>query len=241
MKRLDVLILLLSITVFIIAQPVCQVKHFSVNDGLAQGNVMGMLQDQKGFIWFSTWNGLSKYDGYTFKTYKTSQEDRYAFGSNRMGTISESKYGDIWCPTYDGQACLFDVETEKFIDVLQPLEITTKHSNYVSRILSLKKGIAWIICKNGYTYRADEQLCKRGEGITLYSTFTKNLKGDRIYTVYQDSDEDEWILTNKGVTIVGNKRVDTDFPFQYITQIKENIYLIADKGSWRNTIFKLKS
>lgn len=47
MKRLDVLILLLSITVFIIAQPVCQVKHFSVNDGLAQGNVMGMLQDQK--------------------------------------------------------------------------------------------------------------------------------------------------------------------------------------------------
>lgn len=230
MKRLDVLILLLSITVFIIAQPVCQVKHFSVNDGLAQGNVMGMLQDQKGFIWFSTWNGLSKYDGYTFKTYKTSQEDRYAFGSNRMGTISESKYGAIWCPTYDGQACLFDVETEKFIDVLQPLEITTKHSNYVSRILSLKKGIAWIICKNGYTYRADEQLCKHGEGITLYSTFTKNLKGDRIYTVYQDSDEDEWILTNKGVTIVGNKRVDTDFPFQYITQIKENIYLIADKG-----------
>lgn len=54
MKRLDVLILLLSITVFIIAQPVCQVKHFSVNNGLAQGNVMGMLQDQKGFIWFST-------------------------------------------------------------------------------------------------------------------------------------------------------------------------------------------
>lgn len=47
MKRLDVLILLLSITVFIIAQPVCQVKHFSVNNGLAQGNVMGMLQDQK--------------------------------------------------------------------------------------------------------------------------------------------------------------------------------------------------
>ena len=224
MKRLDVLILLLSITVFIIAQPVCQVKHFSVNNGLAQGNVMGMLQDQKGFIWFSTWNGLSKYDGYTFKTYKTSQEDRYAFGSNRMGTISESKYGDIWCPTYDGQACLFDVETEKFIDVLQPLEITTKHSNYVSRILSLKKGIAWIICKNGYTYRTDEQLCKHGEGITLYSTFTKNLKGDRIYTVYQDSDEDEWILTNKGVTIVGNKRVDTDFPFQYITQIRR-IYI----------------
>lgn len=112
MKRLYILLLSLLVTVSVIAQPVCQVKHFSVNDGLAQGNVMGMLQDRNGLIWFSTWNGLSKYDGYTFKTYKTSQEDRYAFGSNRMGTIMESKYGDIWCPTYDGQACLFDVETE---------------------------------------------------------------------------------------------------------------------------------
>lgn len=227
MKRLYILLLSLLVTVSVIAQPVCQVKHFSVNDGLAQGNVMGMLQDRNGLIWFSTWNGLSKYDGYTFKTYKTSQEDRYAFGSNRMGTIMESKYGDIWCPTYDGQACLFDVETEKFIDVLQPLEYATKHSNHVVRIQSLKKGVAWIICENGYTYRADEQLCKKGEGITLYSTFTQNLKGEHIFTVYQDSDEDEWILTNKGVTIVGSKAVDTDFPFQYITQIKENIYLVA--------------
>ena len=240
MKRLTILIPLLIAAVSAIAQPVCQVKHFSVNEGLAQGNVMGMLQDQKGLIWFSTWNGLSKYDGYTFKTYKTSQEDRYAFGSNRMGTIVESKYGDIWCPTYDGQACLFDVETEKFIDVLQPLEYTTKHSNHVVRIQSLEKGIAWIICENGYTYRADEQLCKKGEGITLYSAFTRNLKGDRIFTVYQDSDGDEWVLTNKGVTIVGNKTVDTDFPFQYITQIKENIYLIADKGKLAQYNFRTK-
>ena len=53
---------------------------------------MSILQDQKGLVWFSTWNGLNKFDGYTFKTYKTSQESKYAFGSNRMGTISESKY-----------------------------------------------------------------------------------------------------------------------------------------------------
>ena len=105
MKRLHTLFLLLTIAIDIAAQPICQVKHFSVSDGLAQGNVMSILQDQKGLVWFSTWNGLNKFDGYTFKTYKTSQESKYAFGSNRMGTISESKYGDIWCPTYDGQAC----------------------------------------------------------------------------------------------------------------------------------------
>lgn len=240
MKRLHTLFLLLTIAITIAAQPICQVKHFSVSDGLAQGNVMSILQDQKGLVWFSTWNGLNKFDGYTFKTYKTSQESKYAFGSNRMGTISESKYGDIWCPTYDGQACLFDVETEKFIDVLQPIELSTKQTNNVTRIYSLEKGIAWILCESGYAFRVDEQLCKKGEGITLYSASNHNLKGNQIFNIYQDSEEDEWILTDKGVSIIGKKTLDTDFPFQFITQIKETIYLIAENDKLARYDFHTK-
>lgn len=240
MKRLHTLFLLLTIAIDIAAQPICQVKHFSVSDGLAQGNVMSILQDQKGLVWFSTWNGLNKFDGYTFKTYKTSQESKYAFGSNRMGTISESKYGDIWCPTYDGQACLFDVETEKFIDVLQPIELSTKQTNNVTRIYSLEKGIAWILCESGYAFRVDEQLCKKGEGITLYSASNHNLKGYQIFNIYQDSEEDEWILTDKGVSIIGKKTLDTDFPFQFITQIKETIHLIAENDKLARYDFHTK-
>lgn len=240
MKRLITLSFILLAAIAIIAQPICQVKHFSVSDGLAQGVVMSILQDRKGLVWFSTWNGLNKFDGYTFKTYKTSQESAYAFGSNRMGIISESRYGDIWCPTYDGQACLFDVETEKFIDVLQPIERSTKQTNYVTRIYSLKKGIAWILCENGYAFRVDEQLCKKGEGITLYATSSHNLKGDQIVNVYQDSEEDEWILTDKGISIIGKKTLDTDFPFQFITQIKETIYLIAENDKLAKYDFQTK-
>ncbi|MFR5760127.1 MAG: two-component regulator propeller domain-containing protein [Bacteroides cellulosilyticus] len=40
-------------------------------NGLAQRSVTNILQDSKGFIWFSTWNGLNKFDGYTFKNYKS--------------------------------------------------------------------------------------------------------------------------------------------------------------------------
>lgn len=240
MRRIYSAFLFLMTATFIASQPICQVKHFSVSDGLAQGVVMDILQDRKGFIWFSTWNGLNKFDGYTFKTYKTSQEDRYGFGTNRMGTIIESQYGDIWCPTYDGQACLFDVQTETFIDVLHSIKLTTQQANLVERIYSLKKGVAWILCENGYTYRADEQLCKQGEGITLYSTFNRNLKGDRIFNVFQDSDGDEWVLTNKGISIIGKKTLDTDYPFQFITQIDKVIYLISEQGKLAKYDFKTK-
>lgn len=138
------------------------------------------------------------------------------------------------------QACLFDVETEKFIDVLQPIERSTKQTNYVTRIYSLKKGIAWILCENGYAFRVDEQLCKKGEGITLYATSSHNLKGDQIVNVYQDSEEDEWILTDKGISIIGKKTLDTDFPFQFITQIKETIYLIAENDKLAKYDFHTK-
>ena len=50
MKRLHTLFLFLTIAITLIAQPICQVKHFSVSDGLAQGVVMNILQDQKGLI-----------------------------------------------------------------------------------------------------------------------------------------------------------------------------------------------
>ena len=240
MKRLSFFFFFLSVVLSVVSQPVCQIKYFSVSNGLAQGNVMSILQDQKGLMWFSTWNGINKFDGYTFKNYKIFQETTYSFESNRIGNIVESKYGDIWCTTYDGQACLFDVKTEKFIDVLQPLTRSLNHSNHVIRILSLKKGIAWILCKDGYTYRADEQQCKDGKGISPYSIFNGNLKGNQVYTVFQDSEEDEWVLTDKGITIVGKKTLDTDFPFRHIIQWKENIYLAAEHGKLAGYDFKTR-
>jgi ligand-binding sensor domain-containing protein len=46
-------------------------KHsFSVEDGLAAREVTSAIEDKDGFIWFGTTNGLSRYDGNSFKTFK---------------------------------------------------------------------------------------------------------------------------------------------------------------------------
>ena len=59
MKKIFLVIVLLIAVFTTIAQPLCQIEHFTVNNGLAQGVVTTILQDKKGFIWFSTWNGLT--------------------------------------------------------------------------------------------------------------------------------------------------------------------------------------
>lgn len=230
MKKILLFIALLTGIFTMTAQPLCQIKHFTVNNGLAQGVVTTILQDKKGFIWFSTWNGLDKFDGYTFKNYKASPGDGCMLSNNRITFIAESHSGDIWCQTYDGHLFLFDTREDKFIDVLKPIEEETQHINIVEQTYVLPKGVTWISCDKGYNFRIEEKQCKKGKGITLYKSFNQTLKGDQIFSVYQDSEGDEWILTDKGVSVVGRKKADSDFPFYFIKEMSGKIFLASASG-----------
>lgn len=211
-----------------IAQPICQIQRFSAYNGLAQRSVTNILQDSKGFIWFSTWNGLNKFDGYTFKNYKAFPGDGCTLTSNRLAKITQTQTCDIWCQTYDLRIYLFDSRREKFIDILRPYENEKQQTYAVQNVYTLPKGVSWIVCDRG-AFRIDEQAYKaqEGEGITLYNIEEKNLKGDQIITIFQDSDGDEWILTNKGISIIGKKKIESDIPFKNIKEDNGNIYLVS--------------
>jgi ligand-binding sensor domain-containing protein len=47
-----------------------QFERISIESGLSQSSVLCICQDSKGFLWFGTYEGLNRYDGYTFKVYK---------------------------------------------------------------------------------------------------------------------------------------------------------------------------
>jgi len=67
---ISILLLLSSLIGEIRAQPKCAFTHYSVEDGLSEGVVLSMHQDREGFIWFGTFDGLNRFDGYNFKVYK---------------------------------------------------------------------------------------------------------------------------------------------------------------------------
>lgn len=227
--RLQIILLLLFLLILsckAATQPICQIQHFSAYNGLAQRSVTNILQDSKGFMWFSTWNGLNKFDGYTFKNYKAFPGDGCTLTSNRLERITQTQACDIWCQTYDSRIYLFDSRKEKFIDILNPFENESKQTYIVRNVYALPKGISWIVCDRE-AFRIDEQTCKDGEGIALYSPAERNLKGSQIFTIHQDKDGDEWVLTDKGVSIIGKKKIESDIPFKNIREDNGNIYLIS--------------
>ena len=65
------LLFFLSWVLPIHGQSQCTVTHYDEFSGMAQWYVTQIVQDKQGIIWFATWNGLDRYDGYTFESFKS--------------------------------------------------------------------------------------------------------------------------------------------------------------------------
>lgn len=227
-RTLLLLFLAAHITIHSFSQPLCRIEHYSIDDGLVQGVIMSIVQDPKGFMWFGTWNGLNKFDGYTFQTYKAKPGDGCTLNSNRFEYIVEGKYDWIWCRTYDGKGYFFNPETETFVDLLQSAEKGPEA--VVRRINALKKGVVWFICDKGLCFRIDEKEYRNTQTVTCYHATKKNIKGKTIYNILQDSDGDEWIFTDKGTTLIGKKEIDCELPFRYLQEVNNEIWLATADG-----------
>lgn len=73
-----------------------------VDQGLSQSSVYCMLQDQKGFIWIGTKDGLNRYDGYEFLTYKYDQGDSESLSNNEIICLENDHDKYLWVGTRSG-------------------------------------------------------------------------------------------------------------------------------------------
>ena len=91
MLKLFLIILYLVCPFVLSAQSLMHVRYYSAKDGLSQNTVADFLQDDKGYIWMATWNGLEKFDGYTFQNYKSYLTDDTRLEYNRIQQIIKSQ------------------------------------------------------------------------------------------------------------------------------------------------------
>ena len=75
-----------------------QVRHYDMRSGLVHSRVNTIHQDVKGYLWFGTWEGLSRFDGYRFINYDT----RDGLGHLLINSIAEDRLGRLWIATNGG-------------------------------------------------------------------------------------------------------------------------------------------
>ena len=95
------------------AQPQCTVTHYDEFSGMAQWYVTRIVQDKQGMMWFATWNGLNRYDGYEFVCFKSRVGDGIDMASDRIQDMVLKDDGNLLC-LVEGEPFVFDINTCQF-------------------------------------------------------------------------------------------------------------------------------
>ena len=123
--------------------------HFSTDQGLSAGSVRCIYQDSVGYLWFGTFDGADRYDGYSFTSYKHDPEDTASIANAFVNAFCEDRTGDFWVGTQRGLE-RFDRRSGTFTHYLPyPMGPDAQWRNPVFSIQEGKDGILWIGTVNG--------------------------------------------------------------------------------------------
>lgn len=92
----------------------CRINNFSTDNGLVQARLSNAVIDRMGFLWFATWNGLVRFDGYSFFTFKPILNSDGTIFSNRIYNLKANSAGNIWCISSNNKLNCFNTTTNRF-------------------------------------------------------------------------------------------------------------------------------
>lgn len=225
------------------AQSYYSLTKYSSRDGLSSMTIADMLQDRKGHLWFATWNGLNKFDGYRFTSYKNSPDGKSGLSTTRLVSITEDKSGYIWILTYDNIVCRFNPKTETFEQVLDenasPYQVSSVHA--------MESGDIWLLVKGDGAVRVRTNVDNGEMDIRLYAKRNHLLSSDKVNYPYEDKNGNLWLLTDnglyleeKGTGIISNlfagdsQEPDSKQAFYTLLETDTEILLGSEQGRiWR--------
>lgn len=173
-----------------------QFDHIGIAEGLSQSNVLCVLKDSRGFMWFGTRDGLNKYDGYTFKVYKNEALNASSISGNYINSIIETVNGDLWIATIGGGICRFDRNSDRFIRYQHdPKNANTICNDVVNSILEDHNGKIWVGTETGLDLL--DPAANTVKHFTNDPNNSKSLGDNYIRYVFKDSHQNLWLCTRQ--------------------------------------------
>src|SRR5215813_6325832 len=83
------------------AQAQYRFDHWTADNGLPQNSVRDIVQTQDGYLWFTTFDGLVRFDGVRFTVFNKSNSP--GLPSNRFVNLFEDRQGDLWATLETGE------------------------------------------------------------------------------------------------------------------------------------------
>ena len=233
MKRYFYILLALFLTLTARADEQYLIKHYSVNDGLSQNTVMAIIQDRQGFMWFGTWDGLNRFDGYTFTVYKATNNGVAAQVNNRVTWIYEDEDDCIWWKTYDGHYYRLDAQrrttTEQAPESL-PIEMLEQIEEAEIKTKVDERGIVWLADDQNGIQRYRDGQWKRFTP-PLDSRYAGQLREH--FFLLEDAKSRTWVNpTGGGWSYYDYDRDELVYPIEGLTNMIHTAYIDRDGQMW---------
>lgn len=126
--------------------PKLRFEHLGVEQGLPSESVYAILQDDVGYLWFGTANGLSKYDGHSFSNYFRNPNSKNSLLGRGVRTLYQDRQGRLWIGTWANAALsCFEPQSESFTHYQHnPDKPESLSSGEVTAIVQDASGTLWI-------------------------------------------------------------------------------------------------
>jgi signal transduction histidine kinase/ligand-binding sensor domain-containing protein/DNA-binding response OmpR family regulator len=201
--------------------PRIKFEHIGTREGLSQINVNCIIQDSRGFMWIGSRNGLNRYDGYKFITYRYDSKNDNSISNNLIASLVEDRDGNIWVATQSGLN-KYDRNTGTFTRYLHDNKnINSLSNNIVNRLTIDSDGNLWIATQEGGLdcFEITKKIFRHH----LHSNSDANsIADDNVRTVFEDSQHNLWVGTASEGLSLYNKKNNSFSKFPYRDPIIKN-------------------
>ncbi|WP_246236247.1 hybrid sensor histidine kinase/response regulator transcription factor [Flavobacterium ajazii] len=225
-----------------------QVKFLDISDGLSNNSVVTIFQDKDGYMWFGTYDGLNRYDGYNFKVFRNRINDKKSLPFNTIYNIEGDSRNNIWIGGANG-VCVYNKTSAafhpvKYISLNKKAEIVKDIIHQVkavseNKVLVASQNLGLLIFENGsFT----------GRRVPLLMSGNRNVVHDYDAVAIQKDTKNNrcWVyVRNVGLCTYDNssKRLKVIFPFAIEVKTLElaldgNLWFGTDEGLF---LFNTKS
>ncbi|MGJ8664499.1 MAG: ligand-binding sensor domain-containing protein, partial [Marinicella sp.] len=174
-----------------------QTQNLQVEHGLPDSTVFSITQDQSGFMWFGTTNGLARYDGYAFKVFKHDGADQNSISNNNAGNLFIDSKNKLWIGTFGGGVNSLDLSNGHLErHPYSSSQIDQMVSENVQTFYEDLLGNLWIGTATGL-YQ------KTAETLTHYDyqlSDPKSLSHSRVWDITEDQHGAIWVGTSDGLS-----------------------------------------
>jgi signal transduction histidine kinase/ligand-binding sensor domain-containing protein len=191
-------------------------ERLGIEDGLSQGSVYDIFQDSRGFMWFTTQDGLNRYDGYTVKSFTHEPFDNTSLSPGFSMGIAEGKDAELWIASFSG------------LNRLDPLtEKITVYNNVPENPQSISTGSTWGVLADskrrlwiGTNGEGLERMDLDNPGVFEHYPYDEEDESgvcDRVvYNIFESSSGDIWLATKNGIC-----RVDPANPGRFDSRMAD--------------------